>query len=176
MPKKKTRPLRSAVTPLLPVTIQPGNIRYAPGVRAGRWVFANVSSLRFETELCHGPDSAANRLAALARLQQQVLSAGFAPEDAGPIITQIGAVGGKVEAEAQLIGALVRADSPVVNRLTFLLKLASGQAAPTGPACERAKVEAIKLMRAPTTREALSRSPDSLERVRALMQTAGMAA
>jgi len=26
--------------PLLPVTIQPGNIHYAPGVRAGRWVFA----------------------------------------------------------------------------------------------------------------------------------------
>jgi enamine deaminase RidA (YjgF/YER057c/UK114 family) len=31
---------RSAVVPLLPVTIQPGNVRYAPGVRAGRWVFA----------------------------------------------------------------------------------------------------------------------------------------
>ncbi|MBI3370870.1 MAG: RidA family protein [Betaproteobacteria bacterium] len=31
---------RSATTALLPVTIQPGNIRYAPGVRAGRWVFA----------------------------------------------------------------------------------------------------------------------------------------
>jgi len=31
---------KSAVTPLLPVTIQPGDIRYAPGVRAGRWVFA----------------------------------------------------------------------------------------------------------------------------------------
>jgi enamine deaminase RidA (YjgF/YER057c/UK114 family) len=28
------------VTPLLPVTIEPGSIRYAPGVRAGRWVFA----------------------------------------------------------------------------------------------------------------------------------------
>jgi hypothetical protein len=28
------------VTPLLPVTIQPASIRYAPGVRAGRWVFA----------------------------------------------------------------------------------------------------------------------------------------
>jgi len=27
-------------TPLLPVTLQPGDIRYAPGVRAGRWVFA----------------------------------------------------------------------------------------------------------------------------------------
>ncbi len=31
---------KPAVIPLLPVTIQPGNIRYAPGVRAGRWVFA----------------------------------------------------------------------------------------------------------------------------------------
>jgi enamine deaminase RidA (YjgF/YER057c/UK114 family) len=29
-----------SVVPLLPVTIQPGNIRYAPGIRAGRWVFA----------------------------------------------------------------------------------------------------------------------------------------
>jgi enamine deaminase RidA (YjgF/YER057c/UK114 family) len=33
-------PSRPAVTPLLPVTIQPGEVRYAPGVRAGRWVFA----------------------------------------------------------------------------------------------------------------------------------------
>lgn len=31
---------RRAVTPLLPVTMQPGNINYAPGIRAGRWVFA----------------------------------------------------------------------------------------------------------------------------------------
>ena len=38
--RKQPAPPDSAVTPLLPVTIQPGNIRYAPGVRAGRWVFA----------------------------------------------------------------------------------------------------------------------------------------
>lgn len=37
---KSSTSSRSAVSPLLPVTIQPGNIRYAPGVRAGRWVFA----------------------------------------------------------------------------------------------------------------------------------------
>lgn len=37
--KKPALP-KIGVTPLLPVTIQPGNIRYAPGVRAGRWVFA----------------------------------------------------------------------------------------------------------------------------------------
>lgn len=40
MPGKKAASPRSAVTSLLPVTVQPGNIRYAPGVRAGRWVFA----------------------------------------------------------------------------------------------------------------------------------------
>jgi enamine deaminase RidA (YjgF/YER057c/UK114 family) len=31
---------KPATTPLLPVVIEPGNILYAPGVRAGRWVFA----------------------------------------------------------------------------------------------------------------------------------------
>jgi len=30
-----------AVRPLLPVTLEPGGIRYAPGMRAGRWVFAS---------------------------------------------------------------------------------------------------------------------------------------
>ena len=33
-------PAKPATTPLLPVTIRPGNVRYAPGMRAGRWVFA----------------------------------------------------------------------------------------------------------------------------------------
>ena len=40
MPRRtKSTAQRSAVTPLLPA-IQPGGVRYAPGVRAGRWVFA----------------------------------------------------------------------------------------------------------------------------------------
>lgn len=33
-------PQPRSVVPLLPVTIPMGNIRYAPGVRAGRWIFA----------------------------------------------------------------------------------------------------------------------------------------
>lgn len=41
MPASKIRALsKLSVVPLLPVTIQPGSIRYAPGIRAGRWVFA----------------------------------------------------------------------------------------------------------------------------------------
>ncbi len=31
---------QGAVSALLPVTIEPGGVRYAPGIRAGRWVFA----------------------------------------------------------------------------------------------------------------------------------------
>ena len=36
MPTRK----KSAVKPLLPVTIEQGGIRYAPGMKAGRWIFA----------------------------------------------------------------------------------------------------------------------------------------
>jgi len=144
--------------------------------QASRWIAANVSALRFETDVCSGADTAATKLAALARLQQLVARAGFVPEESGPIVTQIGLVGARVESDAQLITALVRAETPVVNRLTFLLKLASGQAAPLGPVADRAKTEALKLMRSPQAREALTQSPDGLERVRSLMQTAGLAA
>jgi hypothetical protein len=98
------------------------------------------------------------------------------PEDSGPIMNQIGVVGAKIEADAQLVSALARAETPVLNRLTYLLKLACGQAAPLGPAADRAKAEAIKLMRAPQTREALAHAPETLDRVRLLMQTAGLAA
>jgi enamine deaminase RidA (YjgF/YER057c/UK114 family) len=38
--RNKSAAQRSAVTPLLPAVLQPGGVRYAPGVRAGRWVFA----------------------------------------------------------------------------------------------------------------------------------------
>lgn len=33
-------PARPATKPLLPVTLQPGGVRYAPGIRAGNWIFA----------------------------------------------------------------------------------------------------------------------------------------
>ncbi|MCC7486613.1 MAG: RidA family protein [Burkholderiales bacterium] len=36
----RTRTTGAAVTPLLPVSIEPGGVRYAPGMRAGSWVFA----------------------------------------------------------------------------------------------------------------------------------------
>jgi antitoxin component HigA of HigAB toxin-antitoxin module len=57
-----------------------------------------------------------------------------------------------------------------------LLRLAAGETAPRGPAADRAKTEAIRLMRAPEIRAEIAKTPDAVDRVRALMQTAGMAA
>ena len=144
--------------------------------QASRWVQANVSALRFETELRSGPDSAATKLAALAELQRSVFRCGFVDEEAGPIALKIGEVGGQIEADARLSQALSRASAPVVNRLTLLLRLAAGETAPRGPAADHAKAEAIRLMRTPELRTEIVKTPEAVERVRALMQTAGLAA
>ncbi|HLK24097.1 MAG TPA: hypothetical protein VKT30_05520 [Caulobacteraceae bacterium] len=144
--------------------------------QASRWVQANVSALRFETELRSGPDSAATKLAALAELQRAVYRCGFVPEEADPIALKIGEVGGLVEADAGLSQALAKASAPVVNRLTLLLRLAAADTAPRGPAADRAKAEAMRLMRAPEIRAEIAKTPEAVSRVRALMQSAGMAA
>jgi len=144
--------------------------------QAGHWIAANVKALRFETDIRSGPDSAATKLAALADLQRMVGRAGLVPEEADPIMAKIGEVGGLVESDAKLTAAIGRAGAPVVNRLTMLLTLAAGEGAPLGPAADRAKAEAIKLMRTPETRAALAQAPASFDRVKVLLQTTGLAA
>jgi hypothetical protein len=144
--------------------------------QACRWISANVGALKFETAIRSAPESPAAKLAALAELQRSVARAGFVSEDAAPIAARMGEVGGMIEAESRLTAALAKAEAPVVNRLTVLLRLAAGEAAPLGPAADRAKAEAIRLMRAPETRHELAKTPEALDRVRSLMQTAGMAA
>ena len=64
----------------------------------------------------------------------------------------------------------------MTTRLTLLLKLACGEAAPLGPAADRAKAEALKLVRLDDTRAELARSPERMAEVRTLIQAAGLAA
>ena len=144
--------------------------------QASRWIGGKVSALRFETDQRQSAESAPVKLAALAKLQRGVGRAGFAPEDAAPLTTRIGEIGGMVEAETQLTAALARAGAPVVHKLTLLLGLAVGETAPLGPAADRAKLEVVKLMRIPETRAELARTPESVERVRSLLKNAGLAA
>ena len=144
--------------------------------QAARYLSANVSALRFEKELRYGVDSPATRMARLAAMQKTVLRAGLVAEDAAPIQAKIGEIGGLVEADGKIVTLIARAPAPAVHRLNLLLRMAIGEAAPLGPAADRARSEALKLVRHPDLREELAKSPESVEKVRGMMQSAGMAA
>ncbi|WP_426022314.1 hypothetical protein [Brevundimonas sp. PWP3-1b1] len=146
---------------------------------AARWLSACIGSLRFETEVRHstpGGPSASQKLATLARLQRSVRAAHLGDHDQAQIVEAIGAVGGNLEGDANLVGQIVRAQVSAPQKLAALLKLAVGEAGPLGPAADRARSEAVKLLRAPDVRTALSAAPESVAALKGLMQAAGFAA
>ena len=143
---------------------------------ASRWVLAAINALRFEKELRYGPDTAAVKLAALAALQRGVLKAGLSESDGAEIVVKLGEVGGWIETDSKLVSLIVRAEAPAHHRLTLLLRLACGEAAPRGPASERAKAESVKLLRNAGTRTELAAAPETLDRVKSLLAQAGLAA
>jgi hypothetical protein len=54
--------------------------------------------------------------------------------------------------------------------------MAAGQACPSGPAADRARTEALRLLRGSQTRQALASDPEALPKLRPLIQAAGLAA
>ena len=151
--------------------IGPANKRHA-----SRWIAGIVGGLKFETETRHGEESAGARLGKLAVLQRQVGRCGLAPEDSATVQGRLGELGGVVEAESKVTAALARAKAPPLHRLTILLRLAAGESAPLGPAADRARNEALKLVRLAETRAAIAAAPEQVETVRTLLQQAGLAA
>lgn len=137
---------------------------------AARWLSANIQAMRFEKEMRQGPDTPSVKLASLAALQKSLTRSGLVPEDYEPLCAKLGEVGGMVEADARLLSLLVRAPAPLPQRLALLARLASGEAGPTGPVADRARVEALKLARAPEAREALAASPETLDLLKGLVQ------
>jgi hypothetical protein len=137
--------------------------------QAARWVCGVVSGLKFESELRSGPDSPAARLAALADLQRLV--GRVSPDQDGEAIcAKLGEIGGVVEADARLVASLARAQAPLPQRLSALLRLAAGEAAPAGPAADRAKAQVLKLLREPEAADALAAAPDLQAQLRAVVQ------
>jgi hypothetical protein len=143
---------------------------------ACRWISTHIAALRFETDIRAAPEPPALRLGALADLQRLVGRVGFAPEDATTLTARLGEVGGLVEADAKLTANLAKASAPAISRLSALLRLAAGDAAPLGPAADRARQEVLRLIRQPDTRAQLAQSPEQLSKLRVLMQNAGLAA
>lgn len=144
--------------------------------QAGGWLKAVIGSLRFEKEMLDGADSAAVRLGRLAALHRAVGRCGLVAEDFEPIQEKLGDLGGQLEAKTKLTQNVARANAPLIHRLTLLLKLASGEAAPFGPAANRAKAEALRLFRQDELRAELAAQPEQMQTVRDLIQQAGLAA
>ena len=145
---------------------------------AARWLSACVGSLRFEGEMraASAEQTAAQKLGVLAGLVRAVRGCGLTERDQEEIVSSIGAVGGAVEAEAKIVAMVARAPAPLPQKLSVLLRMAAGETAPPGPAADRAKVEAVKLFRAPDNRAALAAAPEKLAPLKGLMKAAGLAA
>jgi len=144
--------------------------------QAGRYLGAGVAALRFEKEFRNGPQTAAVKLQILAALQRSVARSGLVAEDYTPIQMKIGDVGGMVEADARLVQTLARTPASPSQKLLLMLRLAVGEVAPLGPAADRAKHEAFKLVRQDDTRADLIEQPECMGKVRELLGALGHAA
>ena len=147
---------------------------------AARWLDACVASLRFETELRGRLTTEVappgQRLLSLVALQRSVRNAGLPERETQAVVDALGLVGGAVEADARLTTQIARAPAPIPQKLAALLRLAAAETGPTGPVAERARAEALRLLRAPDTRAALGAEPQAVLTLRPLMQAVGLAA
>lgn len=124
--------------------------------QAVRWVQSCVTSLKFDTEVMSGKGPAAVRLAQLAALYRRISRAGGKEAGIEPLLTLIGEMGGKLEADARIIQTLRKAPSTPVEKVQILIRMATGETAPLGPAAERARQEAKRLAAHPDTTAHLS--------------------
>ncbi len=138
--------------------------------QAARFLSGTVSALKFENELRNSPESPTAKLRQLALLQKALARAGLAAEDYQPIQGKLGEIGGLVEAESKIVAQLGRATGAPLDRLVVLLQMAVGDNAPLGPAAERAKSEALRLVRQDDIKSELAKAPDRMGQVRAMIQ------
>ncbi len=139
---------------------------------ASRWLNANISAMRFEKEMRQGPDSPVAKLSHLAMLQRSLTRSGLVREDYEPLCAKLGEIGALVEADTRLLTMLVRAPAPLPHRLQLLAKLAMGEAGPTGPVADKARLEALKLAKDPSSREQLASSPQTMDLIKSLLTQA----
>jgi hypothetical protein len=144
---------------------------------AARWLSGCVKSVRLEAELRQstpGGSNASQKLLTLARLQRSVRAVQLGEIDEREIAASIGTLGGTLEADAGLISQIARASAAVTQKLGVLLRMAAGETAPLGPAADRARAEALRMLRASEVKEALSVEPEASAALNALMPAAGI--
>lgn len=136
--------------------------------KAIQWLLSSVTSLRFETEMSSNHQTPAVRLTRLAKLHRQLTRSAADTAGSEEVLEKIGLMGGRIEAEARLTQLLGRSPAPLGQRVGALLNMATGESAPPGPAAERARIEAAKLMRLPEALDEVSKFPTAVEQLKAL--------
>ncbi|HEX8570363.1 MAG TPA: hypothetical protein VF699_10640 [Caulobacteraceae bacterium] len=160
---------RTAVEELRALVWLAENLAGAANKRAAaRYMAGCAGGLKLERELRENPQPAP-RLAELAELQRLVAKAGLPEADVAAVNARLGELGGQIEADAGLVVQLSKGAGPVLPRLAALLRLASGETGPKGPAADRAKQAALKLARTPEVRDGIAASPQAGEQLRGLM-------
>ena len=145
-----------------------GNLTGVLNKRAGaRWLLSTLGSLKFEKEVRGGADPPGARLAALAALQRAVEAAGLPEAEAEAARQRLGEAGGWVEEAAGLVAAVAGSGASPLSRLGALMRLASGEGAPLGPAARRAAEAARRLAHAPQLHAELAAKPYAAALVRA---------
>ena len=141
---------------------------------AARWLEASVSSLRFETEIRAAGQSPSQKLSALRRIQKAVEMAGLSGADADKIIEVLGALGDKIIDESRLLAQIGKATVPAAQKISVLLKMATGESAPLGPISDKAKAEALKLLRSKEGREVVQGQPELVRALIPMMRQLGL--
>lgn len=144
--------------------------------RVARLLQGAIFSLKFETEILAAGEPPPARLAALAALQRSVSRCGLVAQDCKTIQDKLGLLGDRIEERSGLIAALMKSKATAIQKLSFLLRLASGETGPLGPAADRARAEALRLVKDDGLRAELSRDEDQMSAVRDLIREAGLAA
>lgn len=139
---------------------------------AARWLAQHLNAPKVEDALRTAPEKPRAKLAMLAALQRSVKNAGLPELDVRPAIERLGQLGGAVEAEGKVTASIGRANAPLANRLVYLLQIAAGEQAPTGPATAKAKAEVMRLLKDPSTRAELAAAPELAAKLAPMLETA----
>ncbi len=140
--------------------------------QAIRWLLATVSSLRFEGEaLSSAASSPGARLLHIAEIYRDTVRAGGDVAGNGEVLHRLGDLGGRIEAENKIVALILKSGASSMQKLAALLKMATGESAPPGPAADRAKAAVLKLAAEPDLRTAISEDPDSFRRLKQVVGT-----
>jgi hypothetical protein len=144
--------------------------------QAVRWLQSCVTSLKFDAEIKSTKLPAQARLNQLAALYRRIARSGGKEAGIEPLLQIIGDLGGKIEADAKVLAQFRKTALPPVQKLQLLIRMAMGETAPIGPATERARLEAKRVMAQPETIHELSREPRMLHQVQTMMNALDRAA